>query len=588
MNETVEALNALSIFGPHHAGAYREHAAFVRRVLGADVDTRVGVFISEWALSGAPRVVILTGNAGTGKTALAEAYCRAIGATLPEADALAEVQVGRFVVKDLSGVPTEAERRHAVEHAVAIARGADAQLLLCANEGLLRAVLATADASELEGLLDLSLTEGAQVEPRIVVINMNRQRWTAPSIWHALVGYLTREELWAPCAGCPASACPIAANASALRESGPREAARTLIQFASGASVVTLRELLSVLAHAVSGGLSCGDVLERYERHGEDAFAADSGYFDWFLGGSLPTSRAERSALLKTLREAGLGEVADLEVDSWLRDATGAAREIRALATDEGAPVHSRIRTRVGPMTFAALGETISLSADRSLVDACLEDIVGGRSFLRLWRRRVFFEGAPYVGGRGAAFRRLSRFSYFGDLLELLEALRHGRPVAEERQQLVTGLNYLAAGFPSFGGHLIVPDTASLAARNPGSFRPPSPSLVHDEVPVERIALRLEDGDEIRALLDTDDVRLLLRVEREQVPVDVVVTPRLFQAIRESGDYRAPVGAEIPEMTELENFYAALATTGGRGGLRVVDPARETIRAVTLPAIPHG
>src|SRR5436309_2197341 len=114
MKKTVEALNGLSIFGPHHGGAYREHAAFVREVLGTDVPTKIGGFIADWAADAAPGVVILTGNAGTGKTALAEVYCRAVGAELPAADGLIEAAKGRFVVKDLSGVRRAQDRTEAV------------------------------------------------------------------------------------------------------------------------------------------------------------------------------------------------------------------------------------------------------------------------------------------------------------------------------------------------------------------------------------------------------------------------------------------------------------------------------------------
>ena len=57
---------------------------------------------------------MLTGNAGTGKTAVAEAYCRAVGAPLPSEDALLEVVAGRRVVKDLSGLPDRAARAAAL------------------------------------------------------------------------------------------------------------------------------------------------------------------------------------------------------------------------------------------------------------------------------------------------------------------------------------------------------------------------------------------------------------------------------------------------------------------------------------------
>lgn len=591
MKRTVDALNALSIFGPHHRGAYREHAAVVRDVLGADVPTRIGAFVRDWAADGAPGVVVLTGNAGTGKTALAEIYCSSLSARLPAADGLVEATPNRYVVKDLSGVRREQDRTEAVSLAEEIRDGrSDATFLLCANEGLLRAATAAADARPLAELLDRGLASGAARDGRAILVNMNRQRWTGREIWARLLDYLTREELWQPCEYCGgAEWCPIAANAAALRDPAARESARWLVQFASGGGVATLRELLAVLAHAITGGLTCAEVGQRRESRGEEAFSADVSYFNVFFGEGLSAAQAERSPLLQGLRESGVGAVADLEVDSWLRDAGDAPREVRAIAAGDGSPVHARAQTPVGPMSFEKLGETISLSDDRTTVDTCLGNLSHGRNFLSLWRRRVFFEAAPFVRGRTGAFTRLSKFSYFDDLLDLVEALRSGRHPAEDRQRVVTGLNYLAAGFHSFAGHLIVPDAASLVARNPGSFRRPAPSLVHSEIPVDRVSLRAEDGDELREILDTDDVRVVIVVDRGISDVaELVLTPRLYQAVRESSDYRAPVGGDIPEMVELESFYARLSTSPATDVIRIVDPEREAIRSVTLPEFRHA
>ena len=57
-------------------------------------------------------------------------------------------------------------------------------------------------------------------------------------------------------------------------------------------------------------------------------------YFSRVLGGGLPPSSSERSPLLTGMRRAGLGFVSDLEVDGWLRDASGAPTTVRVLAGD--------------------------------------------------------------------------------------------------------------------------------------------------------------------------------------------------------------------------------------------------------------
>ena len=114
----VAALRALSVFSADQAGAYREHFAALAVALGDDVETKLGAFLTGWAESGQPGTVVLTGNAGTGKTAAAEAYCRALGVPLPDHDALVEVSPGRRVLKDLSGLPDPASRAEALRDAL--------------------------------------------------------------------------------------------------------------------------------------------------------------------------------------------------------------------------------------------------------------------------------------------------------------------------------------------------------------------------------------------------------------------------------------------------------------------------------------
>jgi hypothetical protein len=263
----VGALRTLSIFGPDQRGAYREHFARVAEVLGDDVPTRLGTATREWARAGLPRAYFLTGNAGTGKTAVAEAFCREHGAALPVTDEPAYIAPGCLVVKDLSGLPGPPERLDAVRAALTTVAD-DGQALVCANEGVLRDALEGLgeEGEALAETLERALREGAAQAEEIVVINVNRQRPTAPELWNALLDYVTREALWEPgCSGCPGEGpgCPMRANADALRKPDVREALRTLVQLGAGEAVPTLREVLAILAWAIVGGSSCRETKER-------------------------------------------------------------------------------------------------------------------------------------------------------------------------------------------------------------------------------------------------------------------------------------------------------------------------------------
>jgi hypothetical protein len=586
-NPTVDALNDLSIFGPRQAGAYREHAGAIKEALGPDIETQARSYVQTWAKANVPGVLILTGNAGTGKTALVECYCEEAGAEAPATDELFEALSGRFVVKDLSGV-TEAERRKIFQKLVAIRDGEKAQLFLCANEGVLRDTAEGADDEVFQDQLNRALEAGAHLSGEsngVSVINMNRQRWTSAELWDRLLDYLVRDDIWTACEGCQDQAgCPISANAAALRREIPREAMRRLIQLGSGTAVGTLRELLSIISYAVTGGIDCQEVAERSTAR---PFTADSAYFNLAVGSGLDRERIERSTLLQAVRTAGLGLTADVQIDGWLRDPAPATTEIRQLAEPPTPDPHALVETSLGAMTFGQLGETVSVSDDDARVEACLKDFAKGRNALALWRRRVFFEAQPQIGGPRRAFRRLTRWTTFGDLLTLAEALSNAGEPADERQLLITGLNYLSAGFHSYDGSLVVPEAGSLAARNPGAFYPPSPSLVHTQVRVESVSLALEDGEELKGALDTDNVRVVVTADLgSSQQARLLVTPPLYEAVVEAARFRSPVGSDIPEMSELRAFYGDLSSSEVEGGLRIVDPEQKVIRPVTLPTLP--
>ena len=408
----VAALRTLSIFGADQGGAYREHYAKIAEVLGDDVRTRLGESTRQWTMSGAPGVRVLTGNAGTGKTAVAEVFCHANGSGLPELDEVTEVAPGRFVVKDLSGLPGPDQRLAALQGTITAAREGG-QALVCANEGVMRdaAEALAEDGPLVLSLLERALREGAAEGDGVLIINLNRQRPTAAGLWEALIDYVSREELWEPgCEGCPAdtAGCPMRANAAAMRQPQVSAALRTLVQLATGEAVPTLREILAILAHALVGAASCDQVKQRARDRGRQAFTAEQAYFARVLGQGLRSETAERSPLLLGLSASGLGWLSDLQVDDWLRDTSGAPGLIRALAgapepgDQDGSPLSAsrspldRV-TAVGTMTFHELGETISTSEDVARVNACLEALVGAPS-LR--------SAAPGVMAAEGVFRR--------------------------------------------------------------------------------------------------------------------------------------------------------------------------------------
>lgn len=590
----VAALRALSVFSADQAGAYREHFAALAVALGDDVETRLGQFLSTWARDGTPGLVVLTGNAGTGKTAAAEAYCRALQVSLPTEDAVVTVAPGRRVVKDLSGLPNAAARAAAMRGAMD--GSADSQTLVCANEGVLRDAFADLASADATVTLEAALRQGAHREAHLTIVNVNRQRPTGDRLWQQLVDYVSRADLWPGCTDCPfdVGGCPMRSNAEQLRRDDVREQLRTIVRLGTGEAVPTLREVLAILSWAIVGNASCTKVKKRHRDLGQEAFTATDGYFSRALGGGMTAAAAERSPLLTGMRRAGLGEVSDLQVDGWLRDTNGAPPNVRLIAghPDGDAPATSagrrprlagtkspldRVKTKQYEMTFHDLGEMVSTDEDPTRVEDGLDALVRGDEVTNapaqsLWRQRVFFEASADLGGYGRASRRLLYYGHVKELIDLAAKAAAKTDTVLELTELVRGLNFLVTGFASPDEGLIVPDPACLFARDPGSFRPASPSLVHSLVPIERLSISVPDQGLVEEILDVDHIDVDLLVDCDH-RLGLRIRPRMYEALREAADYRGPVGQGVAEMNDLRGFYGRLAQAFQPSpDLRVADP----------------
>ncbi|GAB2983938.1 ATP-binding protein [Actinotalea caeni] len=604
----VAALRLLSVFSAHQGGAYREHFGALSDALGADVETKLARFVVNWAAERTAGIVVLTGNAGTGKTAVAEAYCKATGSALPTEDTLVEIAPGQRVVKDLSGLPDAESRAAVVRTVLELGSG---QTLLCANEGVLRDALTDTGATEVAHVLDQALRHGATRVRNLTIVNVNRQRPTGDPLWGQLIDYVTREEIWGGCADCPfeSGGCPMRSNAERLRRGDVREQLRTLVRVGSGEAVPTLREVLAILAWAIVGPHSCSVVKKAHRDRGASAFTATDGYFGRILGQGLAASASERSPLLTGMRRSGLGAVSDLEVDGWLRDASGAPERVRQIAGDPHItrPDHcvtgrtsglagstsplDRVRTAQGELTFYALGEMVSTDEDPTRVEDGLDALVHGDGVSnapaeRLWRQLVFFEASEDLGGEKAAARRLLDYRHVVDLVELARKTAAGGDTVIELNEIVRGLNFLVTGFSSPNEGLIVPDPACLFARDPGSFRPAQPSLVHSQVQLESLSLRVPDSGLVEELLDVDHVDVELIVQ-DNPDLALRISPRMYEAIREAAAFQGPVGQGVAEMNDLRGFYGRLAAhLATDRSLRVADPDSNPPALVTI-SLPH-
>lgn len=311
------------------------------------VETGLDKKLAPEITTGRYRLVIVTGNAGDGKTAFlqqVEGLFSQNGATvkrLPSRNGSTWTWEGRNYESNYDGSQDEEDRSNdAVLDAFLkpfegeeIAGLANTEVRLIAiNEGRLLDFLAHGPRAAAYAGLRRFVNDalgGGQPPDGALLVNLNLRAVTAggaASLVERQLMQLLQPSLWAPCAGCSVRAsCPLLHNANTLRDtnSGPavRERVRRLFEVVHlrRRAHVTMRDLRSALSWLLLRDHGCEDVkalLARADGGGPAALVAlyyPDAFADPEAGGSLPVRQdgPERAVdrLVRRLREADVGRV---------------------------------------------------------------------------------------------------------------------------------------------------------------------------------------------------------------------------------------------------------------------------------------
>lgn len=294
----------------------------------------------------ATRTVILTGDAGHGKTSLCASLLEDLDSTKEQAAAaveragkygrepVGETRSGRsiFMLKDLSDFSASFGAQRLVD---LLNLPSDEVAIVCANEGQLRNCVSedwTGRAQVVVDTLEAGITRGtvASGDGAVVVINLNYQSVAPDRVGDGLVDWATRswavdKRSWQICKRCDArEVCPILSNHEALSDSasGPRRrnAIRAVFSAAERTGVVvTARQALSTLAYAITGGLTCDDVHRRYRNaHADRSWQHPHQYHQALFGDRLTLQQRQQVPALPALRRLDPGKVSRRQVDDAL------------------------------------------------------------------------------------------------------------------------------------------------------------------------------------------------------------------------------------------------------------------------------
>ncbi|MFE7742852.1 protein kinase [Nocardia sp. NPDC057455] len=312
------------------------------------VPTALDTALAPAVLNGAHALVIVTGNAGDGKTAFLErltADARAAGATFTaERPNGAEFELGgrRFRTNyDGSQDEDDVASDEVLTEFFAPFEGDDEigtpdaeTRLIAVNEGRLIDFLS--HHSQRFAALAAAVEEGLRGEQNpsaVAVINLNLRDVTvrpadvvdgdddSDSILERMLTQISTPDFWEACSGCAIiDSCYARRNAATIANpvlgAQVRDRLRRIYEIAQlrGRLHITLRDLRSALAYTITSGRDCGEIHELYNAS-DRAAILEAHYFNAYRGGA---PEVERDRLLLQLREVDVAAVPQPVLDRRL------------------------------------------------------------------------------------------------------------------------------------------------------------------------------------------------------------------------------------------------------------------------------
>ena len=389
---------------------------YVRTLL--DDELRPAVLAGEFGL------VVVTGNAGDGKTAFIQQIERAteIAPTLVKQPNGSEFSwSGRRFITNYDGSQDVEDKANDVvlreffepfEGDDSNSWPKDETRIIAINEGRLVDFL-TEHEARYRRLLSIVLAglAGAAPEDGVVAVNLNLRSVVADpqgtiqpdAIFDKLIRRLTNEKFWDPCASCDIrERCYVYHNARALMDpvAGPKVAERLRALYAithlRGRLHITMRDLRSALAFTLVGTRDCDEIHALYTSSGAETRrqVLDGFYFNAWCGGAGSADR-----LLTLLGQIDVGEATNPDTDRALDYLPPDAREMARFAFAQRGDYDTQLLDRL----FRELPRDASTATAPGRMTQ-------HRDYVAMLRRRQFFERRDENWKEMLPYRTADRF----------------------------------------------------------------------------------------------------------------------------------------------------------------------------------
>lgn len=586
INSHIVRLHRFLPFSAAHDQIYEEYQTGEDRL---DLDT-ISIEYTAAAIRAGARCIVLTGDAGHGKTHM----CRRLleGSLLGHSSDVARqhllencnatvsippavgVNSPRLRIhKDLSEIHPPSRAAELLEES---SKHRDECLVICANEGRLRAIVNSEGAGpvcqEIRHLFEASFQRGitSDTDGATHIVNLNYQSIAATSanrrgslLRRVLSSWVGDGRRWASCSNCDhCTGCSIRRNRFLLAEDSGSETRMRRIEDVFEVverlgHVVTIREMLMLVAYFLTGGLTCTDIA-RLMSISETGWQHTWTFYNLLFRSppNLPGNQAEKVIpVLAVLRRLDPGLIAVRHVDE---------RILSLGHTFDRGQIDLLFSVQLGGIrniVDAAFGIDDFNGNPQTRVDQQREAEATGLAVAAL-RRRAFFDD---INSRESIMQRLG--FRFGDMFVRLLAGQMAVPDrVKTKNIIVAGLHAiqsLRTGKQETMLHLVDPAFGKASA---------DAAIIARRIPVDRIHLMSassawlgghEDGWFMPKAVDWIDRAVVLRIDEglgrlRELPLDLLS----FECISRAASGHVSEDFYANEIRQVRTFLGQLAEGG--------------------------
>ncbi len=470
------------------------------------IDTNINKKIIE-ELSTSPRSIIITGNAGDGKTRI----CRNVYDQLVEQEfegwpesGIAEISYKNYkirIIKDLSELKNEiiveelGKLQESLEN-----NESNVYFLIAANEGKLTHTLVKyPELNKLKSVIIpqfISNNKELEATKEIKVYNL---LYASSSIYaEKIVEGWNEEQNWSICSDCSSkNKCIINSNHLALSDKTTKN--RIMRMYKSldmNGKHMTMRELLIHLAYTQTGGMACKDIHEASNSESIQALAKKS-YYENFFGNNLRPEVFEEIGGIQEFKSLDPGYISDSLIDDFLLNGDLSSNE-------QIKDTHHTLFGKDIDIENGAYYEDVKMY--RSNIHG---DNVNGIELMNKWfprlRRKYYFESQD-----NKKVEKLIPYRYRYDFISILH---RGRIEHSVKIKLVDGLNtFFAKRMVYSPSHQLYVSSDSL--------------LVHQIIGLDQVEFHIQGKNET---IDQTGTTLTLKVQGIELAINLVTFEYLMR-----------------------------------------------------------